>query len=137
MLLHPAGHHRAYVQIVADLLRVYLFPFVAKHGGSRHNAKIGELREVVDNALADSVAQVFGIGIGASVDEGQHGQRVNRLPAPADESEPCCRAEECSQSESARHQSRFSAPPWSGSCSEDDSAQRTDAGRVRIALQTV
>jgi len=37
------------------------------------------LREIVDQGFGDAVAQIFGVGVGAVIGEGQHGYRLDGL----------------------------------------------------------
>ena len=50
-----------------------------EHGGSRHDAQLTQLRQAVDDAFGDPVAEVLDIRIACRIDEGQNGYRVNRL----------------------------------------------------------
>src|SRR5215472_13748026 len=67
------------MQIAPGLLGIGLFSFVAEHRTARYYTQVPELREIVDQGLGDAVAQIFGVGIGAVIGEGQHGYRLDGL----------------------------------------------------------
>jgi uncharacterized protein involved in outer membrane biogenesis len=77
-----AGEHRADAQTPRDGLRVALVLFEAEDGAARYHLNAGQLRQAVDQAVGQSVNQIFSVRVGlfagAGVNEGQHGQRINR-----------------------------------------------------------
>ncbi len=57
----------------SDLLGVYLHALVAEHRAPRHDAEPGELRQQVNDALGDSVTEVFRIRIDIRIRQRQDG----------------------------------------------------------------
>ena len=80
----PAREHRLHLQVTSGGLRVDIRPFVAEHGTARHHRDIRQLRQAIDDAFRNAIAQVVRIGIGAHVYEGQDCDRADgaRLMAP-------------------------------------------------------
>ena len=76
-LRDSALEDRAHAQLAAKSLSIRFFPLVAENGVSRHHFQIRQLRQAVDEAFGDAVAQVFGVWITIGVHEGQDRQRVN------------------------------------------------------------
>src|SRR6266498_4203660 len=64
-----AGKHDAYIQLAPDRLRVHLFSFVTKDGAARSDAKLRNVRQAVEDALGDPVAEIFVFLVGAQVRE--------------------------------------------------------------------
>src|SRR5215475_220451 len=79
------GEHGADAQTPGNGRRVTLLLFEAEDGVASLHLDAGQLRQAVDQAVGQSVGQIFRFRVdifaGAIVDEGQHGQRVNR-PRP-------------------------------------------------------
>jgi hypothetical protein len=80
-LRDPALEDRAHPQLAANHARFCFFSLVTESGVSRHHFQIRQLRQAVNEALGEAVAQVFGVWITAGVHEGQNRQRVYRFSA--------------------------------------------------------
>src|SRR5262249_55125150 len=65
-------------QVAAGLFRADVVGFVVGDGAERPHGELGDLRKVVDDALGDTVAEVFGIGVGAHIHERQDGEGIER-----------------------------------------------------------
>ena len=72
-LLHTVTEDQTWVNEVGRRLGIDVASLVVKHRGARHHRQIRNLRQVVDQALRNTVAQIFGIGIIAGIYEGEHG----------------------------------------------------------------
>ncbi len=110
-LQQPAGENGADAELLAHFLRVGLFPLVAEHRAARHHAQVGQLREAIDDALADPITEVFGVGVSAHVDEGQHRQGIDHLAPPAQHGQPRGQRQQRCQRNSTRRHCRFASPP--------------------------
>jgi len=81
-VLHDASRdHAFYLQVVRHHLRIDVATLVVEDRRTRHHRQIGNLREAIDEALGETVAEVFAVGIIAGIDEGQHCNRRNFLRA--------------------------------------------------------
>src|SRR4030095_15718702 len=60
-LRDPAAQHRPNSEISPDLFGICFAPFVGEHPAPRQYAKLGQLREVVDQILSDAVTEVFSV----------------------------------------------------------------------------
>ena len=86
-LRHPAGHDGADAEPTGRLRDVSFLALEPKDGIARFHLHLRQLREVVDEAFGDAVAQVFRVRIAAGVDERQHGERIDRLGRGAQKEE--------------------------------------------------
>ncbi len=86
------GHDAPHVQVMADDHRVGVLRPVAERGAAGDDLEAGELREVVDDRLADSLAQVVAVRIAGGVEEGKDGDRIDRVaehPAARRDDDAC------------------------------------------------
>src|SRR5437879_13862893 len=80
MLRKPAHQHGPHVQLAPDRLRVCLFSFVTQDRTKRDNfLEIGQLRKAVDDAVAETVGEIFRVWIVVDVDEWEDGNRVDHF----------------------------------------------------------
>jgi len=57
----------------ANLAWVVFFTFETEDGAAGHHSEIGKLGESADETLGESVAEIFVVGVGGGVDEGENG----------------------------------------------------------------
>ena len=72
------GDDAAHLELAADGDRIDV-ALVAKHRAARHHVQLRQLREAVDHAVADAVAEVLDVRIVRDVDERQHGHGVDAI----------------------------------------------------------
>jgi hypothetical protein len=80
-LRDPAREDRAHAQLAANCLGMLFLSLVAESGVSRHHLQTRQLRQAVDEAIGNAVAQVFGVWVIVGVHEWPNCQRVYRFPA--------------------------------------------------------
>src|SRR6266478_4854818 len=80
-LRDSALEDHTHAQLAANRLNVRIFSLVAKNRVSRHHFQIRQLRQAIDEALGDTVTQVFGVWISIGVYEWQDRQRIYRFSA--------------------------------------------------------
>src|SRR6185295_4247752 len=71
--VNASRQHGANVEVVGDSSRVGLATFVGKHHAARDDAQFWKLREIVDQAFGDFIAEVLSIGIGSFIDKRENG----------------------------------------------------------------
>ena len=135
-MVSPCGTHapadqRGHAQILAHLLHVDVFAFVAKDRMPRLHLQIGHVRQIVDQRFGDAVAEIVGLGIAAVVGERQHGQRIDlrrlvRSHIPRD----AARSQRKSHDHADGHDDRHLAPP------ARSDRRHSAAGRRRMRRQT-
>ena len=69
-LYQPPGEDGSYAHVAAYFLRVAGLPFVSKNCVTRRHGKIGQLREAVDQALRNPVAEILGLRVVAYIRKG-------------------------------------------------------------------
>src|SRR5436309_1373841 len=76
---NAANQNRADLQLLPDFLWIVVLSLEPEDRASRHHFEIRYLRQGTDQALGQSVAEVFVVRIGGPVHEGQYRERVNLL----------------------------------------------------------
>src|SRR6185503_9764852 len=76
---YSACENCADIQIPADRRWINLLPLVTKDGAAGHYAQFGQLREAVDDALCNAVAQVVHVRILIRIGKGEDGKGVDRF----------------------------------------------------------
>ena len=56
-----------------------LLSLVTKDGAARHDAQSRNLREVVDETLGETVAEVIELCVAAAIHQRKHGKRLNHV----------------------------------------------------------
>ena len=74
------GQHGLHAQKSACLRRVGILSLVSKDGAARHHAQTRNLRQVVDEALGESITQVVELLIVALIHQRKHCQRFDDSP---------------------------------------------------------
>ena len=83
-----AGQDDADLQVAPDFLRIGLFAFVTDDGAAGGYAEVGKLRQVICEALADAIAEIFHVGIRALVCERDHGDGIDGYAMRVEHEEP-------------------------------------------------
>ena len=68
-LRHSTGEHGLHTHVSAGLTRIDLFAFVAEGRAPRHDTQMRQLGQTIDQALANAIAQIFGVRIAAGIVE--------------------------------------------------------------------
>ena len=76
------GEHRLHAEAAADRLRIGVPILVAEHRAARHHPQPRNLRQVVDQGLGQTVAQVVELRIVAVIRERQDGEGLDDAARP-------------------------------------------------------
>jgi hypothetical protein len=82
------GQHGPHAQRLPHRLRISQFTLEAEGGRTGDDLQVGKLREIVDETLRYTVAEVIVGRVRAVVGKRQHGERVNRRAATTEVSPP-------------------------------------------------
>ena len=72
-----SGQHGSYSELASNLLRVYVQTFVAKDRAARHHSEFRQLRQRVDDAFRNAIAEILHLCVGTDIDQRQNCQRVD------------------------------------------------------------
>lgn len=74
----PARGNGRHTEGTADLLGILGAAFESKHGAARHHAEARQLRKTANDALGQTFAEVFHLGVAAGIGKRQDRQRTHR-----------------------------------------------------------
>src|SRR5438046_3122490 len=73
-LSNSPGKHRTDAQLLADFVRINFSALKAEDCAARYHSQLRQLRESVDNAFGNTIAEILHIGTGTGVFQGQDRQ---------------------------------------------------------------
>ena len=74
-----AREHRLNAELPADVPRIDVLSLVTEDGAARHDAQSRNLREVVDEALGETIAEVIELCVAAAIHQRKHSQRLDHV----------------------------------------------------------
>src|SRR5881392_3950334 len=72
---NAAFEHMAHIELTGDLSHIHLFAFEGERSVTRHHVQRRNVAQIGDDIFADSIAEIFLLGVAAHIRERQNADR--------------------------------------------------------------